>query len=486
MSTKTMKFALAAVLAAGVMSAQADEDPFAEALAQVVTKDVVAPAVKQIAKMPEAKIKQAEDMARAKNVTPTATEMKEDKGVQTVAQMQKAAPKETPPVQLKPSAKSAKEIVEDILKKNGIKTCAAKDCIIQVAQVKMPMSKPAEVKDFFVARDLLGKLLVLQMKGAIAAKAGQVFSAKELANFFDDGTNATIAVSTESEAVARLPLFGVTMIAQAEAWDGKEYQIAGAAVWSQVLHRAAKATLLGEPLKAELGDESLDDWLDSHDLSLMCGPRQMIDKDGTRVYLGIAARETGINPVKDQLNEKKAQASAMSALVLSLFADVEQRLSTGAALEMDAKKGAEASEKLSMSLTQSVKDRVVEGASEIKSVETVHPLTGKKMYVSVCSLDAESAANARVMAEELFATRVLTELANKRSLGRLQGYLNAVEKAKQNTSEYYKGMEEGEKSVNSLVQKHTMVEWKPSTDPNKSPAEVHGIVTGESVIKRHW
>lgn len=479
-------FALAAV-AMGANVILADEDPFADALAQVVTQEVVTPAVKAVEKMPEATVKKVETQAKEQNKTPTPEEMKADRGVQTVVKMQNEAPQKDqgPAPQLNKSAKSAKEMLEDLLKKNGIKTVSAKDCIIQVAQVKMPMQKPADVKDFFVARDQLSKLLVLQMKGAIAAKAGQVFSAKELANLFDDGTNQAITVSTETEAVAKLPIFGVSMIAQTEAWDGKEYQMAGAAVWSQVLHRAAKATLLGEPIKADLGTETVEEWLNSRDLALVCGPRQMIDKDGTRVYLGIAARETGINAVKDQLNEKKAAASAMSALVLSLFADVEQRLATAAALEMDAK-GASASDSINMRLTQSVKDRVIEGASEIKSVETVHPLTGKKVFVSVCSLDAESAANARVMAEELFATRVLTELANKRALGRLQGYQNKVDAAKGNTEEYRKGMEEGERAVEKLIQKHQMIQWKPSEDPNKAPAEVFGIVTGEEKINKFW
>ena len=484
---KKLMIVVLGVAAAGWV--HADEDPFAEALAKVVTEDVLTPVVKQVEAMPESTIKKAEDMARAKNKTPTPEEMKKDKGVQTVVTMQANAPKkgETPAPQLKASAKSARQVVEDILKKNGIRTCAAKDCIIQVAQVKMPMAKPADVKDFFVARDQLSKLLVLQMKGNIAAKAGQVFSAKELANFFDDGTNTFISVTSEAESVARLPIFGVTMITQAEAWDGKEYQIAGAAVWSMVLHRAAKATLLGEPIKADLGDESLEDWLDNHDLSLMSGPRQMVNKDGARVYLGIAARETGIDAVRDQLNEKKAQASALSALVLSLFSDVEQRMAFAAALEM-APGVATATDTINMALTQFVKERVVEGASEIKGDDTsfVHPLTGKKMYVSVFSLDAESAANARVMAEELFATRVLTEYANKRSLGRLAGYRKKVEAAKADRFEYYKGMEEGERSVQKLVERHQQIKWKASPDPNKAPAEVHGIVTGESVIKRNW
>lgn len=491
MKSSMFRFALAAALVMGAHAVFADDDPFAEALAEVAVQEADKCA-KAIEKMPEAAVKKVEEKAKADNPPPAAKEVKEDKGTQAVVKAQEGAPKKdaTPPVELSKSSKSAKEMVKDILKKNGIKVTADKSCIIAVQQVKMPMEKPADVKDFFVARDSMAKLLMLQVKGAIAAQAGQVFSAKELADIIDDGTNSTIRVKSETESVAKLPLFGVTMITQAEAWDGKEYQMAGAAVWSQVLHRAAKATLLGEPIKADLGCETVEEWLDSRDLSLICGPRQMIEPDGTRRYLGIASREVGINAVKDQLNEQKAKASANAALILSLFSDVEQRIVTGAALEMAAAEGKDstaiASETINMRLAQSVKDRVVEGASEIKSAEVVHPLTGKKMYVSVYSLDAESAANARVMAEELFATRYLTELANKRALGRLQGYQNKVKEAENNTSEYYKGMEEGERAVGKLVQKHKMIEWKPSEDPNKAPAEVHGIVTGEEKVSKIW
>ena len=62
-------------------------------------------------------------------------------------------------------------------------------------------------------------------------------------------------------------------------------------------------------MKCGVGSLTKEEWLANRDLSLMCGPRQLLDKDGNRVYLGIAAREIGINPARDMGNREAAKAN---------------------------------------------------------------------------------------------------------------------------------------------------------------------------------
>ncbi len=458
--------------------AQEAEDPIAAAAAAAVAQVQQA-----VASLPEATVKAVEAKEKAENPAPTAEEMKKDEGVQAVVKVQ-SAPKEEP--KANPRKKSAKEMVKAILKNSGIKEGNKKGRIVQVVDVSFPAEDPAKDTEFFVKRDQFAKLAVLQLKGQIAQGVGQVFSAAEVAEIFGGSTNAEIHITSLSESVAKWPLFGVTMLAQAESWDGKDYHIAVAGVWSKVLHRAAKATLLGEKVTGAAGKKTLDQWLEEKDLSLLCGPRQMLNEKGNRVFLGISAREIGVNAARDLVSKQAARASANASLIFSLYSDVEQYLAHAAVAGMYEKKEkavAEASEMVDLRLSQTVENRAIAGASEIYSTEMKHPLTGKQIYVSVYSLDVESAANARVMAEELIATRVATELANKNALGRLQGYQDKVEAAKADTESFNKGRAEGQKAISDKLDQSKKQVQSDVEAVEKAPAKAQkGVVSGEGTI----
>ncbi len=481
-----MKFALAAVLAVGVMSAQADEDPIAAAAAAAIQQ--VTQVSQSAEGMPDATVKQVAAAEAAKNPPPTEKEMKQDAGVQTVIQMQDKGkfPEKNP------RKMSAQDQVLATLKKNDIKVGNKGGRIVVVDSVDMPMSDPANDKKFFIKRDMMAKLLVLKMKGQVAAGVGQVVNAEERAEIFG-GTesNTSIKVDSKFGAVAKWPLFGVTVIAQAESWDGEKYHMAAASVWSKVLHKAAKATLLGENIPGNAGKLSVEKWLEERDVSVMCGPRQLVDPDGNRVFLGIAAREVGVSSAKDMINREAAKASAQSYLTFSLFADVEQQLAHSAAAGIyegtDEKKSEEASELINLKLSQKVENRVIAGANEILGQEYEHKLSGKKIYVSVYAMDIKSATNARVMAEELIATRVQTELANKRALGRLQGYQDQVDAAKANTEEFEKGRAEGNAAIQKkLAPPKGRVINEAATPIRRNVKSQKGTYSGESSISNDF
>lgn len=480
MNMKLMKRSLAAgvALSLGIASAQEAEDPIAAAAAAAVAQVQQAAAA-----LPEATVKAVEAKAKAENPAPTPEEVKKDEGVQAVIQVQDAKPESAG----NPRKMTARAMVEKTLKSSGINYRKTnKNRIIQIVDISFPSADPAKDKQFFVKRDQFAKFAILKLKGQIAQSVGQVFSAKEQAQIFGDDTNAFVKVSSASESVAKWPLFGVTVLAQAESWDGKDYHVAVAGVWSKVLHRAAKATLLGEKIVGAAGKKTVEQWMEETDLSLVCGPRQMVDENGNRVFLGIAAREVGINAARDEVNKAAAQASANANLIFSLFADVEQRLAHAAVANTSEQGGtaaASASETVDLRLSQSVERRAIAGACEIYGEELEHPLTGKRIYVSVYGLDAESAANARVMAEELIATRVAVELANKNALGRWRGYQDKVDAAKADQEAFSKGRAEGRRAIEQKMEKpksRVAAEVAPSTKPAARASQ--GTLTGEGTI----
>jgi len=433
-------------------------------------------------KLPPATVEKLEQAAVAANPPPTEEEVKNDAGTQAVITMQDS----TPPAPTEIKGQSAIEQVKSILTKNGIKDGRTDDRLVKILDTYIPMTEePAKDKAFFIKRDQMTKQLILQMKGEIAGEIGSQFSADEQYEVF--GTNAVMKSS--SAQVAQWPIFGVNVLAQGESWDGKEYHMAIAAVWSKTLHKAVKAALLGEAVPGRPGKRNADQWLADRDLALVCGPRQFVNPDGTRTFLGIAADEIGVNAMRDQANKQAAKQSALSYLVLSLFSDVELYAAHQAAMNVyetaDEQAAVEASRAVTTKISQSVRNRMIEGAVEIHSEEVVHPISGKKVYVSVYALDPKSAAKARVMAEELIATRVATELANKRALGRNQGYRDQVERAKANTAEFEKGRAEGNKAIQDklAVPKGRTVNavGEAQTAPS-APTSQQGVFSGETVI----
>lgn len=485
MSTKTMKFALAAVLAVGVMSAQAEEDPIAAAAAEAAK--TIAAVSQAAAAVPEESVKAIQAAEAAKNPAPTAKEMKDDAGVQAVLKMQDRPAA----VQKDELPKTAEDQVKFILeKKNKIEIKRDKDRYVQVVDVDIPLtSDQAKDASFFVKRDMLSKKLLLLAKQKVAEGLGTLFSAEERNEIF--GSTNELTTARVGMQIPTKPIYGVTVLAQAESWDGERYHMAAGVVWSKALEKAAKAILLGETLKSAGGDKTVNKWLADSDLALMCGPRQVVDPNGNRVFLGIAAREVGINSIADRANSRAAQISAMSHLVFSLFSDVEGASGMNSALNAYADAGgkadADAPEAVSDVVAQSVKDRMVEGANEIFTQRVPHPISGKQMFVSVYSIDSTSVAAARVRIEEMIATRVLTELANKRALGRHQGYQDQVDAAKANTEEFEKGRAEGNAAIENRVRPPKSRTSAPVAAPKKREVKsTQGVFSGEGTISNDF
>jgi len=488
MTMKTMKLALAAVavLGAGAAMAQNANDPIAAAAAAAAqTIEAVA---KTTAALPQPTVNAIVAAEATKNPPPTSAEMQQDAGVQTVIKVQDA------PVEIekvvannKTTPTTAEEHVKHILEvKNNIKIERTKDRYVLVQDLDIPMTgEPSKDKDFCVKRDMLSKKLLLLTKQKVAEGLGSMFDAEERNEIF--GSTNEVTTTRAGITIPSRPIFGVTVLAQAESWDGERYHMAIGVVWSKKLEKAASAILLGQEVKGAGGKTSLSDYIRKSDLALMCGPRQILDPEGNRVFLGIAARETGINSIADRANQRAAQISAMTHLVFALFADVEGTSGLNSALNMladaDNKASASAMEEVTDRVSQSVKGRMVEGMNEIYSTKVTHPISGKQMFVSVYSIDSASVAAARIRVEEMVASRVLVELANKRALGRHQGYRDQVEQAENNSQAFQDGRAEGNAAINNRLKPEPIPVAVP---PKPSATSKKGVFSGDGVINNDF
>ena len=487
MNSKLMKMVMAAGVAMTVganFAQETQEDPIAAAAANAAAA-MVANISKAAAAMPVATVEQIQAADAAQNPPPTAAEMKNDAGVQTVIKMQD----EGKVVEANARKETAEEQVKNTLKKNKIKEGRTGDRYVKVVDVSIPTKiDPAKDDKFVLKRDMLTKKLVLQMKQKVVEGLGAVFSAEERNEIFHTNDLTTVRANI---AVPTKPVFGVTMLAQAESWDGENYHMAGAAVWSKVLEKAAIAMLDGKKIEAKGGDKMVSEWLESIDLGLVCGPRQLVDPKGNRVFLGISARETGLNAMRDRANQRAAQVSALSYLTMSLFSDIDMVTQQEAAMNVFETSATSADvdvwEEINDKIGQNVQKRMLEGANEIYSTTVEHPISGKKMYVSVYSLDADSIAAARVRIEEMIAARVIAENANKRALGRHQGYQDKVDAAKRDMTHFNQGRAEGKAAVDAKLK--TPASKKAEVTPAaKKPAanSQQGVFSGEDTISNDF
>ena len=454
------------------------------------------------AALPDSAAEKLTQLAAEQNPPPSKSEIKKDKGIQTVIKIQKSKNTCENLGSVVAADDSAKMKVIGILKDNGIKVEATKDYIISVVDVSLPVEKdPAQDANFFITRDIAMRMLALKAKSAICASLGGKFSAEEsLATF--GSTNMSVKLTSESQYTSQWPIYGVTMLAQAEAWDGKKYTLAGAAVWSKVLQAAARAMLCGENNDVSCGAESVEDWLEKADLSIVCGPRQVLDEKGNRVFLGIASRELTGKPIYDEGVKAKAEAAAREHLMFSIFSDVSLFAAHNVVADFSDDKASEILEGLDNLVAQRIEKRVV-------SYDTIdqycrsyrHPMVeGKKVYVAVLRTSAEDIAKARVMAEEMIAIRKATELANMRELGRLQGYLDQIADAKSNTEEFERGRTAGNLSIEKQFKKDAEASsaqrgrrWSTSDSEGNTPVKKKevpkartGVFSGEAPIQKNF
>ena len=269
---------------------------------------------------------------------------------------------------------------------------------------------------------------------------------------------------TQDSAVktfASMPLYGATAIMQTESWNGKNYQVAVAMVWSIALERAARAIVTGEnyTLKPKANGQTVSEWLSTQNLATMVGPRQFLDKEGNRWFIGIAARSYDDNDLNEiQLEKAKdlAEQYAKQVTAYSVWGDVEAYKYAQQAVQT-REHGKDVVNNVANSmekkLTQTITDKTLRGLHEIKSEEVVHPISGKKILVSVYGVDPSSAKAALEIEKINYATKVMDERYQTVERGRRAANQAAVQRAKNRPEDFQKGYKEQTKAVVKEIQK---------------------------------
>lgn len=313
----------------------------------------------------------------------------------------------------------------------------------------------------------------------------------------------SIVQEQESEVaiMASMPLYGATVLMQAESFD-KKYQVAMIVVWSEALERAARAIVTGEPFKIVPKPEScsIDDWIEKQNLASMIGPRTFLDKDGSRWFVGISAREYNddMGSVAQGRAKRLAELFARSTTAFSVMGDVQAYDAAQEMMKTYEKDGVEEDkivESLDTKISQTIEKKTIRGLQKIGSDTVIHPIANREMYAVAYAVDSASAEDALEAEKANYATKIQQERHQTVEDGRNAANQAAVEASKNRKDDFNKGFSEQSQAVNQEVQKREAEKQKnqnsginiqpstPSTQPTTKPTEsTRGVFGGDTDV----
>lgn len=268
------------------------------------------------------------------------------------------------------------------------------------------------------------------------------------------------------ESMAKMPLYGSSVIMQTESWNKNNgrYQVAVMLCWSYAMERSARAIVTGEEykVKSSASAKSVQDWIEDQNPATMVGPRQYIDKNGNRWFLGITAR-----PYDDELSSSERRKNkgitemfAQQMAAFCVWADVESYKMAKQALESRGNAKVQrdvVAESYSEKLTQSFRNKKIRGMQRLFSEEMTHPITGNTIYVAVYGLNSSAAKSALAIEKLNYATKVMDNRYQTVERGRDAANRAAVKASENRAEDFQKGYKQQSKAINRELQRRKPV-----------------------------
>lgn len=442
---KQVKTALAAAMAVGAtVVAQAD-------LADDLMKQMDA----EIAQVKEAtKGEVVKDVVVSVKETLDAAQKAEDAGseavvaVQEIPKVAEAEPKVSGSFDV--SDRVAERTAEALkINKNEIGNFNHKTGrIIVIGEAELPMDvKNDKSGNWAKMRTMLAKSALLNAKLKMATALSFELTAEEQQHMFNmpatsnSAEKAVIQTSSAVQFASSHPIMGATVLCQEESLISGTYKIAVSMVWSEALQKSAVATMCGTPgfKEAKKGKRSLGEWVEFQENPyLLVGPRQYLDKDGVRHFLGISAMPVGKNTVLSQMNKRSAQMDAIACAAFSCLADVSTAEAMNNVMnqysdpkDLDAIPTADVQNTLNSEITQKILDQPINGVGMVFQKEIEHPLfPGGRLYVYCAELNADGMAQARELCKKAYLERAKIAYENERYKAIKEKYMAQIEQAK--------------------------------------------------------
>ncbi len=293
-----------------------------------------------------------------------------------------------------------------------------------------------------------------------------VSEAKKTLKSLDDAAKEmpTWKNSSDFKTYFDMDLYGVTVLFQAESYDADgNYEVAVASVWSPKLQERAIRMLNGLKLETgKKGELSLDDWLRSKDgnLAAMIGPRQYTDDKGIAHIIGIAACEVPKNANRRQIAFEDTDLTAEQIVSFALYESTKgNKTKRDEMYKYNGEDNVSAKENVTTkSYTKTINGiiakREVSGLSVIYRKEyAIHPISHKKLYIAVASIDGNIAEVAKDLLDEATVAKMEDIAHQKIKAAREDVRKAAVNAAENSPAAYNAGVKLGEKSLSEKINK---------------------------------
>ena len=268
------------------------------------------------------------------------------------------------------------------------------------------------------------------------------------------------------ESMAKMPLYGSSVIMQTESWNKNNgrYQVAVMLCWSYAMERSARAIVTGEEykVKSSASAKSVQDWIEDQNPATMVGPRQYIDKNGNRWFLGITARpyDDELSSSERRKNKGATEMFAQQMAAYCVWADVESYKMAKQALESRGNAKVQrdvVAESYAEKLTQSFRNKKIRGMQRLFSEEMTHPITGNTIYVAVYGLNSSAAKSALAIEKLNYATKVMDNRYQTVERGRDAANRAAVKASENRAEDFQKGYKQQSKAINRELQRRKPV-----------------------------
>lgn len=260
-----------------------------------------------------------------------------------------------------------------------------------------------------------------------------------------------------------MDLYGVTVLFQAESYDADgNYEVAVASVWSPKLQDRAIKMLNGIKLDVgQNGEMSLDDWLRANDgnLAAMIGPRQYTDDKGVAHILGIAACEIPKNANRRQNAFEKTDMAAEQTVSFALYESTKgNKTKVDEMLKYDGEDNTNAKENDTLggytkTIAGIIAKRPVSGLSVIYQTQRIHPISKKKIYIAVASIDGNLSEVAEDLLDEATVAKMEDIAHLKIKAAREDVRKTAVKAAEESSVPYEAGIKLGTRSLSDKLNK---------------------------------
>ena len=321
--------------------------------------------------------------------------------------------------------------------------------IVVVGLAEMPMDVKDDWKgDWALKRTMLAKSAVLDAKLQIVTMLSVELTAEEQQRMFNlpatsNSTEQTVNTTASAVQFASThPIMGATALCQEESLIKGSYRIAISMVWSEALQKSAVATMCGTPgfKETKKGNKSLGEWIEFQENPyILIGPRQYLDKDGVRHFLGISAMPIikGKAAMSAQ-NRRAAQMDAITCAAFSCLADVNSAEAMDNIMSLydnpntrDTVTKVEVKKQLDSLVNEKIEKQAINGVGMVFQKEIEHPLfPGGRLYVYCAELNTESVAKARELAKKAYLERAKVAYENERFKAIKEKYMAQIEQAK--------------------------------------------------------